>query len=182
MEGPSLFLLGLLVAGGLVAIRELGPVGPVAGSGPPYAPGIRRPGKYFTWAELTKTRTGLENEPTPAQARNLVDLARTLDAAREYVRRPMRVTSAFRTPAVTAAVGGAENSLHTQGLAADVTVIGLSAEDLAAEFVASGASFDRLIWYPATGHLHVQVRPGSNNRTTLVAVQGGYVEKTPEVA
>lgn len=182
MDDGGLLLLGLLLTGGAVAIRELGPRGPVAGKGPSYAPGIARPGKYFTWAELTRTNTNLPNTPTPSQALNLVELTKTLDQVREYTRRPMRVTSAFRSIEVNAVVDGAPDSLHTQGLAADVKTIGLSAEDLAVAFVESGAPFDRIIWYPLTGHLHVQVRPGTNARRTLVAVQGGYAERDPVAA
>ena len=182
MDEGGLLLLGLLLTGGAVAIRELGPRGPVAGKGPSYAPGIARPGKYFTWAELTRTNTNLPNTPTPSQALNLVELTKTLDQLREYLRRPMRVTSGFRSVEVNEAVGGAPGSLHTKGLAADVKVLGLSAEDLAVEFVESGVPFDRLIWYPLTGHVHIQIRPGTNARRTLIAVQGGYADRNPVAA
>ena len=177
MEG--LPLLGLAVVAVGVLGRELGPPGPRTGRGPSYAPPVRPPGQYVSGAELTRTRAGTPNTPDPEQAKNLIYLAGTLDAIREYVRRPMRVHSAFRSAATNAAVGGAPGSKHLDGSAADVSVIGLSAEDLAVEAVASGAPFDKLIWYPTTGHLHIQTDPARARRRTLIATSGGYVERQP---
>lgn len=174
--------LGLAVLAGGIVARELGPEGPKAGRGPTWAPGVKRPGKFFSWGELVKTNTGLPNAPTVEQGRNLVLLTRTLDQVREYVRRPMRVNSAFRSPAVNAKVGGAPNSRHLTGLAADVQVLGLSAEDLSVSTIESGAPFDKLIWYPLTGHLHISVDPDRARKRTLVAVAGGYVERAPVAA
>ena len=179
-EGVALLGLAVLAAG--VVAREVGPEGPRPVTGPAWAPGVARPGKFFSWNELTKTRTGLPNVPTVEQGKNLVLLTRTLDQVREYVRRPMRVTSAFRSPAVNAKVGGAPDSRHLTGLAADVKVLGLSAEDLSVSTIESGASFDKLIWYPLTGHLHIQVDPNRARRRTLIAVSGGYVERRPQAA
>jgi hypothetical protein len=43
-----------------------------------------------------------------------------LEDAREKAKRPFVITSGYRTPARNAQVGGAKNSAHTRGFAADI--------------------------------------------------------------
>ena len=82
--------------------------------------------KYFTLQELTKSQTarqrGLSNTPGPAATENLQDLvSHILDPLRRLWGSPLYVNSGYRSPAVNAAVGGAHNSQHTTGSAADIT-------------------------------------------------------------
>src|SRR5574344_82065 len=63
--------------------------------------------KYFSIEELTRTNTGLDNKPNDEQQANLIFLAdNLLDKARELYRKPIRVTSGFRSLAVNKKVGG----------------------------------------------------------------------------
>jgi hypothetical protein len=82
------------------------------------------PGSFFTWGELTK---GLERIPeSAAVTRNLIKLAKHLDGAREFLGgRAITITSAYRPRAVNLAVGGASNSRHVYGDAADIVVAGI---------------------------------------------------------
>ena len=75
---------------------------------------------HFTLSELTKTSTGLCNKPSPSAACNLVRLAEVLEHVRYLFGRPIVVNSAYRSQAVNAAVGGASNSFHLKGCAADI--------------------------------------------------------------
>jgi hypothetical protein len=74
----------------------------------------------FSLRELTRTATGLPNEPTEdRELASLVLLAtRVLQPIRDEFG-PLLVTSGFRSPEVNAAVGGAETSAHLEGRAAD---------------------------------------------------------------
>lgn len=83
------------------------------------------PGSHFSWGELTK---GLDRIPESAQiTRNLIKLAKHLDAVRELLGgRAITITSGYRPRAVNRAVGGASNSRHLFGDAADIVVAGLS--------------------------------------------------------
>lgn len=76
--------------------------------------------KFFTFRELTRTGTGLDNVPEWESLSNLWKLACFLDDVRKDFRGPIRVNSGFRSEAVNKAVGGVPGSAHTRGLAADV--------------------------------------------------------------
>lgn len=76
---------------------------------------------YFSLQELTKTDTGLVNNPTGfVHIQNLILLGAVLDYIRNEVQYPILVNSAFRTSEVNKAVGGAKKSHHLEGLAADI--------------------------------------------------------------
>ena len=77
--------------------------------------------RFFTFAEMTRTDTGLDNLPTTwEQVENLMVTANRLDTVRGKFGKAVRVNCAFRSEAVNARVGGVPTSAHTQGLAADI--------------------------------------------------------------
>ena len=81
---------------------------------------------YFTLQELTRSETarqrGLDNTPDAAAVENLQNLVtHILDPLRQLWGSPLYVNSGYRSPAVNAAVGGARNSQHLTGCAADIT-------------------------------------------------------------
>lgn len=77
--------------------------------------------QYFTFLELIKTDTGLNNIPVHMEhVQNLVCLCDLLDAIREDYGAPIVVNSGYRDIHVNAAVGGVPNSLHRFGRAADI--------------------------------------------------------------
>jgi zinc D-Ala-D-Ala carboxypeptidase len=130
-------------------------------------------GRHFTLRELTRStaaaRQGLDNTPGPEALSNLRWL-------RDYLGRAINPTSGFRSPAVNRAVGGSSTSAHKEGLAADIKVPGLPAEELARAIVRSGLIFDQCIWYDPQrgGHVHLGLkRFGANRGQTLHAPAGG---------
>lgn len=74
----------------------------------------------FSFSELVRTDTGLANVPGWREILNLRLLARYLDRVREKYGKPVAVNSGFRSEAVNGNVGGAKNSAHLKGLAADI--------------------------------------------------------------
>lgn len=78
---------------------------------------------YFTLDELTAsqiaTRQGVPNLPTAEALENLKYLAGQLDKVRKLLRAPVIISSGYRSPAVNKLVGGAPNSQHILGQAAD---------------------------------------------------------------
>lgn len=83
-------------------------------------------GRYFTLQEMTysatASRRGLKNNPSEQHIQNLRNLVvLVLDPLRSLLGKPIKVSSGYRSPAVNAAVGGASNSQHISGNAADLT-------------------------------------------------------------
>ena len=81
--------------------------------------------KYFTMNEMTASATakrlGIPNVPTWREADNLRLLVENvLDPLREAWGHPIIVTSGFRCKLLNDMVGGAKNSQHTTGMAADI--------------------------------------------------------------
>lgn len=80
--------------------------------------------KYFTLEEMTQSgtalRLGIPNTPNATQKRDLLRLMDYLDGIREEFGEAIRVTSGFRSWNVNKSVGGAKNSQHLAGQAADI--------------------------------------------------------------
>lgn len=81
--------------------------------------------RNFTLEELlrsaTASRLGLENTPTVSVLGNLTQLCkRILQPLREAYGKPIIVTSGYRSPELNKAIGGAKNSQHMRGQAADI--------------------------------------------------------------
>ena len=58
--------------------------------------------------------------------KNIRELAKNLQALRDYLKAPITVTSGYRSPEHNKRIGGAKNSFHVKGMAADVKVKGHS--------------------------------------------------------
>lgn len=68
----------------------------------------------------TAVRLRLDNTPLPTELANIRNLLIPLmQCVRDCLGVPVFISSGYRAPAVNRAVGGATNSQHTQGLAAD---------------------------------------------------------------
>ena len=77
----------------------------------------------FSFSELIKTDTGLNNTPNDMNVlSNLCRLAAFLQTIRNELHLPIIVNSAYRSPEVNAKVGGVSSSYHVKGLAADIRV------------------------------------------------------------
>ncbi|MDO5509542.1 MAG: D-Ala-D-Ala carboxypeptidase family metallohydrolase [Weeksellaceae bacterium] len=57
----------------------------------------------------------------PAVRRNVVQLAKSLQALRDSLGVPVLINSGYRSPAHNARIGGVRNSQHVTGRAADIT-------------------------------------------------------------
>jgi uncharacterized protein YcbK (DUF882 family) len=76
-----------------------------------------------------------------------------LQALRDLVNKPIKINSGFRSPEHNKAIGGASNSLHTLGLAADVVVEGVTPIHIAS--IARDLGFGGVKAYPTFTHVDV---------------------------
>ena len=82
---------------------------------------------YFDSTELASK----DGKPSPYGPMNVQEpLLKLLNDIRAAYGKPIVVNSAYRSPEHNKAVGGVENSFHTQGLAADIRPTESHREDL----------------------------------------------------
>jgi zinc D-Ala-D-Ala carboxypeptidase len=135
--------------------------------------------EHFTLEEMVAsqiaTRRRLDNRPDPDALANLRRVAAVLEEVRALVGAPVIVSSGYRSKAVNQAVGGAANSAHLLGLAADINVPGMAPKALAKMILASNILFDQLI-YEGTW-VHIGLSTGRPRREVLTAAfnPGGVV-------
>ena len=124
---------------------------------------------HFSLAELSAsnmgTRHGLDNTPGSAEIANLKRLSATLEQVRaQLYNAPLQISSGYRSPRVNALVGGAANSAHLQGLAADFIAPGYGRpRAIAKAIAASGIAFEQLIFEGTWVHLAIAA-PGRVSR------------------
>ena len=106
---------------------------------------------HFTLEEFTTSQTaarrGIDNSPAADVLERMKKTAQGLEAVRVRLGcAPITVTSGYRSPALNAAIGGAAQSQHMTGEAADFICprFGSPAE-IAAALVDSGIAYDQLI-------------------------------------
>jgi zinc D-Ala-D-Ala carboxypeptidase len=129
--------------------------------------------KNFSLAELTATKTGLPNALPKHLEGNLRSLAENvLQPARDALG-ALKVTSAYRSPAVNAKVGGAKTSQHVQGQAADLKFDG--GNEVLFNWIRENVEFDQLIWEFGTDNapswVHVSYVSSKNRKQILKAVK-----------
>lgn len=136
--------------------------------------------EHFTQAELTISETaarrGIDNTPDAFTLANLKKLAEALETVRALVGKPINVTSGYRSPALNKAIGGATNSAHMSGLAADINVNGYTPRQLAIKIRDSGLMFDQLI-LEYDNWVHFGLSAGAPRRELLTIRNGtGYMK------
>ena len=106
--------------------------------------------QHFTLAEMTVSqeaaRSGLRNDPDMRQIEALTALCQNvLEPLRARVKRPIIVTSGYRSASINRRIGGSNRSQHCRGEAADIIVPGIPPEDLFALIRVMKLPFDQVI-------------------------------------
>ncbi|MEK9644291.1 MAG: D-Ala-D-Ala carboxypeptidase family metallohydrolase [Alphaproteobacteria bacterium] len=146
--------------------------------------------EHFTLGELTRSRTadrlGIDNSPTKADVERMRALCVAVLEPIRNVMGPVRVNSGFRSAVLNLAIGGAKDSQHMLGEAADIECADVSNLALARWIESSSIDFDQLIleFYrfgdPSSGWVHVSHRAEANRREVLTATRvGGAVQYLP---
>lgn len=136
--------------------------------------------QHFTWSEATVThqrdpKTGLllPNDPTPEARAALVRTFTAMEEVRSILGgRAINIHSAYRSPEVNRAVGGAPSSQHMRGEAVDFSVSGMGVREVFGVLRASGLPFDQLIEEAGTW-VHVSFTAKPRGQALTMRVVGG---------
>ena len=106
--------------------------------------------EHFTLEEMTRssaaTRKSIDNTPTPEITENLRLLCeKVLEPLRSSSENAIRVTSGYRCEKLNKLIGGAKNSHHVKGMAADITEDSWTVEDLFQKIKNSDLKWTQLI-------------------------------------
>lgn len=128
--------------------------------------------KYFTMGELISSTTadahGINNQCDLAAATALKALAdNVLDPAREWFGKPVYVNSGYRSPQLNRLVGGAANSQHTKGEAADITTGSREGNAKLFAYIRDHLPYDQLIDEHNLAWIHVSYKKNGNRKQML---------------
>lgn len=135
----------------------------------------------FKLSEFTKSQTasrrGINNTPNDEHLRNIKTLVdNVLQPLRDDLGKPLIITSGYRSPALNKAIGGSEDSQHSNGEAVDIECIGMSNRELA-KYIRDNFTFDQLIlefYNPDEGEnsgwVHVSYVSSDNRKEVLTAL------------
>ena len=130
----------------------------------------------FSLREMIQSPTAvslkIKNVPNAAHLDNITALCeKVLQPLRDKLGVPVRVSSGFRNKALNAAVGGAANSQHRKGEAADIHAKGYTAQQFFDFIIKSGIVYDQLIQeFDEWVHISYK-REGENRNEALLATK-----------
>ena len=143
--------------------------------------------KHFSLKEFTKSQTadrkGLDNTPPQDIIPKLSFLAtQILEPLRERIQKPIIITSGYRSPELSLAIGSSQLSQHSKGEAVDIEALGMSTLNLA-EMIINHFEFDQVILecYKKgdmnSGWVHVSLKSGDNRKEVLTYTKEKGYEK-----
>lgn len=119
--------------------------------------------KYFTFLEFIHSdfadKYSIFNHPVHFKyVYNIGKLSATLDQIRYYIGCPLFINSGYRCPELNKMVGGAKNSNHLKGLAADITTRLRSVDVKLYEYIKANKSYyniNEVILYDTFIHVSI---------------------------
>lgn len=118
----------------------------------------------FTMSELIKSdiaaKYGIDNMPHSKEVLDNLFLLviNVLQPLREYVNKPIIITSGYRSLPLNVKVGGVNNSQHLTGQAADFVIQGLTVDEAFSAVKNSGVMYDQLIHEGSWCHVSYNVK------------------------
>lgn len=119
----------------------------------------------------TAERYHLANVPNDAQTANLIVLVKdVLEPARAEANQPFIITSGFRSAELNKKVGGAKNSYHLYGKAADIACISIKQAYVYARLLNKQEKCDLAIVERKRGNVWVHVQWSVNPRHQILSI------------
>ena len=144
--------------------------------------------KHITYAEAIHSNTAkrkcIDNTPNPTQVENMKILAeKVFEPLREWVGRPIKVNSFFRSAELNEAIGGSKTSQHCKGQAIDVDdVYGGKTNAEMYTWIKENLNFDQMIWEFGTdmnqNWVHISYVSEEDNRNRCLKAYKDEYNKT----
>jgi uncharacterized protein YcbK (DUF882 family) len=116
---------------------------------------VSKPINYFQISEHFYLREF--QSPDTEEVKIYPEVVERLEKLRAYVNKPILIHSAYRTPEHNKKVGGVKNSYHCQGMAVDVSSLGVSLDELKKYALAVG--FKGIGIYRNKNFIHLDIGP-----------------------
>ena len=121
----------------------------------------------------TAARKGIENTADTAQILNMKTLAADALEPAWAILGGFHINSGFRVPALNVALGGATNSAHMDGRAADLHITGMTLQAAFDALRTSAIPYDQIIT-ECGAWIHLAIaRPGETPRRMALSATGG---------
>ena len=127
--------------------------------------------KYFKMNEF-QCKDGCEM-PASAQENIKALVEQVLDPIREQLGKPIMVNSGYRCPRHNLRVGGAVNSQHMKGEAADIRLAEMADNAEIVSAIKENGEWDQMIVYPVFVHVSWK-KAGGNRKEILKKTAKGY--------
>ncbi len=130
-------------------------------------------GKYFTIGEMIRYRE--DNVPDDLQLINLTQLCcNVLDPIRQQFGQTI-ITSGYRNSHYNKLVGGAKNSQHTQGQAADFIIHNQNMKDVY-KWIMNNLEYDQIIFEKVGDKIwiHISYNIANNRKQSLIFLDNTY--------
>lgn len=135
--------------------------------------------KHFNLSEFfrssTAAKNGIKNEPSFDEKATIVRninllVDNVLDPIRDKLCTPVIITSGYRCPKVNKLVGGANNSQHMSGCAADFHVKGFTRSMMYNVFfgIYYTIDFDQIIYYRNKNIIHISYVENGNRHEAFI--------------
>ena len=108
--------------------------------------------KNITYAEAihsqTAKRKGIDNTPNPTQVENMkLTAEKIFQPLREWVCKPIKINSFFRSPELNTVIGGSAKSQHCKGQALDIDDrFGHVSNAEMYNWIKENLNYDQMIW------------------------------------
>lgn len=124
----------------------------------------------FTNSE-TAIRKGINNKPSEEIVLNLQLLClNVLEPIEKLINKQIIISSGYRSKELNSEIGGAKNSQHVEGKAADIKVKDISTEDLFQIIIKSEIEYDQII-QEFDKWVHISYNEGKNRKQKLRATK-----------
>lgn len=124
----------------------------------------------FTTSE-TAIRKGIDNIPSDEIIANIIVLcSNVLEPLEELINKQIIISSGYRSKELNSEIGGAKNSQHVEGKAADIKVKDISTEDLFQIIIKSEIEYDQII-QEFDKWVHISYNEGKNRKQKLRATK-----------